>query len=180
MTLRYLLFEKDYLENQLYYASKSKMVKKYKRNAMNNMILVFALMTIYFFTLGNYSFLLIFMIVCVLMLVVYPGFVLNRLKQSYQKAIVELFKNRFGQTAVVEFKETSILGSDSMRSTEVFHSSIQSIEEIGTHFFIYMKYGEQLIIPKTEVDKEAVNKHLHQLATQLDIPYNSNVNWKWK
>lgn len=180
MTLRYLLFEKDYLENQLYYASKSEIVKKYKRNAMNNLILVFALMTIYFFTLGSNSFLLIFIIVSVFILIIYPGIVLNRLKQSYRNAIVELFKNRFGQISVVEFKETSIVDSDGMRSTEIFYSSIQSIEEISTHFFIYMKYGEQLIIPKTEVDKEAVNKNLHQLATQLNIPYNGNANWQWK
>lgn len=180
MTLKYLLFEKDYLENQLYYASRSQIAKKYKRGTINNAVLTITMITVYFFILGNFYFLLWFILFCVVFLIIAPFMALRRLKKAYQNSIAQLFKNRFGLTSTVEFKSSSIIDSDSMRVSEISHSALQSVEETGTYFFIWTKYGENLIIPKSEVDKDAVKNYLHQLAEQIKIPYNSDLSWKWK
>jgi len=67
-----------------------------------------------------------------------------------------------------------------MRQSEIYYVSLESIEEIASHFFIFLKYGDQLIIPKLEVDKEAAKNYLQSLAQRLDIPYTENLNWKFK
>lgn len=181
MTLKYLLFEKDYLENQLYYASKSPFVINQKKNMMNGIIFTMVMLSICLFVIGsNYWFLLSVIFLIVIFLIVYPSIVSSRFKKSYQMVIVELFKNRFGQTSIVEFREDSLIDANNMRTIEIFHSSLESVEETGRYFFIWLNYGEQLIIPKSEVDQDAVQQYLETLARQLGIPYNSNLNWKWK
>jgi len=124
--------------------------------------------------------LIVYIVFCVLFLLFYPAILSAGYKKSYQKAIKEIYSQRFGQAFTLEFKDTSINDNFAMRQCEIFHPSLESIEEVSSHFFIYLKYGEQIIIPKTEVDRDATKNYLQALAQQLTIPYNSNLNWKWK
>lgn len=67
-----------------------------------------------------------------------------------------------------------------MAESKIFVSALECIDETGDYFFVKLKTGEALIIPKSEVPAGAVKNYLQALSQQLNIPYNSNLNWKWK
>lgn len=177
MTLKYLLFEKDFVESQLYYRSKSMYVKKQRQTTVVSTLIIFALVLLaLWITKIPLAFLIVFAIIYLATLFSTSK---NRIKKTNQKVIVEFYKKRFGKTTTLEFNETTVIDGDDMRRCEIFYASLESIEEISTHFFIFLKYGEHLIIPQSEVDKDAVKNYLQSLAQQINIPYIENLKWKW-
>ena len=175
-----LLNEKDFLEYQLYTASKSKRIKK-KR------IIVWISTTFFFLILGflfhesNNIFLRnYFLIAGLISLVLFPFYQRWKYKKHYLKHIRENHKNKFGIESNVEFNKDFLMTSDQNSEGKIKMSEIEQINEISGHIFIKTKTGESLIIPKEKIQVEKFIQDLSSITNELNINWNKELGWKWK
>lgn len=71
--------------------------------------------------------------------------------------------------------------TDGQNESVIPLTELESIQEIGTLFSLFMKNGQSLLIPKEAVSStENLEPFFRQLADRLHIPYQQELDWKWK
>lgn len=70
--------------------------------------------------------------------------------------------------------------SSELERSKLDYSAIESVQEIASHYFLNLKSGSHIIIPK------AILKNYNSLATRLDvlckkygIVHYKYLDWKW-
>jgi hypothetical protein len=102
-------------------------------------------------------------------------------KKHYQKYIEDIYKNRFGEVSTISFNDKSIDCLDRTGESKINYMEIEEIFETGDYFFLKMKSGVVLIIPKTKVENfEKVKVELKNLSYKLQINYSQELKWKWE
>lgn len=181
MTLHYSITQEDLITYQLYTASKSERIKKQRRSTW---IWVGALLLVFVFSERERNWDLISIIVFGAIIVLFVLFIhiyqSYYYKRHYTKYVLDTFKNNSGSGSTLVFNETNIEMTDSESSTTVTLASIERIDEIKDHFFLQMKQGGSIVIPKRVNTEKDLNIEFHQLAKSLNIQFNSEPNWKWK
>lgn len=134
MELKYTLTENDYLQQQLYMASKSRLVNNQRKKSRILVFIVLLGISLLFYMIGNTLiayYLAGYGVICFFLYPIY-------LKFYYQS-------------------------------------------EIKDYFFIALKTGVSIMIPKSEIiDVEAVRTELKMIAEKIGINFISELNWKWK
>jgi len=86
----------------------------------------------------------------------------------------------FGRIVNIGIEDKNLFISDDKNETAIPINQLVSIVEIETYFFVKMKTGGSIIIPKNRVDS---NKNLtliiQNLVKKNAIPYERNLKWKW-
>ena len=181
MELIYTLDESDYLEHQLYVASKSDRVKKQRIKSWLIVTLAFLSLCFLFYTTENNFMMYYFGGFCILTLLFYPIYLRRRYKKHYEKYIEDTYKNRFNKPNKIIFDETSINCFDISGETKINLTIIEEIIETSRYIYLKIKTGGNLIIPKLKVENIAmVQTNLISLANKLKINYNKELEWKWK
>ncbi|SHG08855.1 YcxB family protein [Flavobacterium johnsoniae] len=182
MELKYTLTENDYLQQQLYLASKSKLIKK-QRIKSRLLVLIILLVIGFLFYMAQNIFLTYYFggsgVICFFLYPIYLKFYYQR---HYRKYIKENFKNRIGIISTLLFKEDVLEAySENIGSSEVKFSAFENISEIKDYFFIALKTGVSIMIPKSEIiNIEAVRSELKMITEKIGINFISELNWKWK
>ncbi|WP_144716303.1 YcxB family protein [Flavobacterium anhuiense] len=94
----------------------------------------------------------------------------------------ENFKNRIGVASKLLFKEDVLEAfSKDIGSSELNFSGFENISEIKDYFFIALKTGLSIMIPKSEVKNiEALRDELKMITEKKGISFISEFDWKWK
>ncbi len=181
MTLSYQLDQNDFLQHQLFLASKTGRIKKQRtisRLIVSGSMLVLSFL---FYQSGNSVLFYYFLGVGILAIFFYPLYQRRRYKDHYARAIADTYKNRFGQTANIKFTDLAIETNDSTGESKINLSELDNITETGDHFFLRLKTGVCLIIPKSKIgDLTQLETELKQLCQKLDIDFVKELDWKWK
>jgi len=178
MTLNYELTEDDRLQNLLFTASKSEVVKKtLKRSWVVNSLLMFILCLLFFIThnrvLGYYFLILGIIFAC---------FFYSYLRWKYRKKLIKHVQQaHIGNlpcitTFTYEFMETE----GSTGSTKIYLAELKDAYETGEYFFLRFKTGSTLIIPKNQIDVNLFKNELLTILNRLKIRLIPELNWKWK
>lgn len=180
MTLKYSLDEDDFLQHSLFTATKSERIKKKRRkNWIMVTSAVFCLALIFYFS-ENMHEVYYWLIFGVITLFFYPSYEKYQYKKHYQKYIAETYKNRFNETSTVIFDEDNIETSDRTGEMKINLSEIEKIIETTKYFYLKMKTGETLIIPKFKIENlDNLRNILEKLAIKLNINFEDDLNWKW-
>ena len=79
------------------------------------------------------------------------------------------------------FGDNQIELSDRSGESKVNLSEISGINETGEYFYLRMRTGESLIVPKHKIDSiDVVRKKLVLLAEKLGVKFTSELDWRWK
>lgn len=181
MTVTFTHDENDYLDQQLYVATKSKQIVQ-RRQRGKLLIPVFSLVMIGLqFYQKQYIQTLYFLGIAIAWYFLYPLWEKRYYLKFYKKFISDNFKDRFNKETIVEFKANSLVAKDDTTSGEISYSEIEKIIEIPSLFFIKLKSSAYLIFPK---DKTKDMNTLHEAFTFLKdkhkIPFSSEMDWIWK
>lgn len=176
------LSEEDYLTYQLYNASISKRIKKRRqRNKIVVPILYFSVGGFTFFYANSLELSIFLVIVGILWFFAYPIREKNRYIRHYRGYIQDNYKERFGKTVSIEFTNEYIFASDSYSESKIQTNQIESFIEIPTLILIKYKDGIVNIIPKDKIqDHNTFVSMLKEMATNLNIEYKLENNWKWE
>lgn len=180
MELNYTLEEADYLEFQLFNASKSDRVKKQRTKSWFFLTFAFLSLCFLFYMMHNKLMMYYFGAVSLVVLVFYPLFQKRYYYKHYQKHTADKYKNRFNEPNKIEFSENTIDCTDISGETKLNLSAIEEIVETNKYIYLKTKTGEYLIIPKLKLDNvEMVQSYLISLAGKLHISYKQELDWKW-
>ncbi len=181
MTLKYQLDQNDFLQHQLFLASK---IDRIKKNRIHIWLIVSGTMFLLglMFYQSNNSFLFYyFMVFGIVSLIFYPLYQRQHYKNHYAKFIADTYKNRFGQTANIHFAENAIETNDVTGESRINLSALENVIETGEYFYPSLKTGGHLIIPKSKIsDVSELRQELRQLCGRLKIDFIEDLNWKWK
>jgi len=181
MTLTYSLDNNDYLQHQLYLASKSKRIKNKRFKSWIATTMFFLSLVLLFYVSNNEVLTSYFIVIAFINLILYPFYSRYHYKKHYQTYIDDVYKNRLGETLTVIFNDTTIDMYDKAGEAKINLSEIGEIAEIKDYIYVRIKAGVSLIIPKVKLnDADSVIIYLKSFANDSGISYNTELNWRWK
>jgi hypothetical protein len=134
-----------------------------------------------FYQSGNMFLFYYFLIFGIISFIFYPFYQRWRYKKYYAKFIADTYKNRFGQIVNVEFTESTIETEDITGESKIHLTEIENVTETANYFYLKLKTGEHIIIPKSKIKSVSELKTtLRQLCIKLNIDFIENLNWRWK
>ena len=173
--------ENDHLTFQLYNASKKPSVRKSRITGWIITTTTFLLMGLLFLQQNNTWAARYFFVLSGITLVFYPFYSRWRYKNHYRKHVRETFKNSFDDDCTLDIREESIITRDNGSEVKVSTDQILEISEIRDYYFIKIRSGASFIIPKLKVDNLArMEQDLKMLVDKKVIPFNVDLDWKWK
>lgn len=181
MTFEIILNADDYLNQSLFLASKSKMIRNKKRRTLIILFGAFVMLALSsYLNEGPSSPWWAFLICGLIFVSLYPIYQRYLYKKHYKKIITNTYKNRFGKPVQVEFKDDELLTKDYSGESKIHLVQLEHIYEIGAYFLLKFETAEVLILPKNQIPMEDFNVILTQLIQKYNLPFSQELNWKFK
>jgi YcxB-like protein len=181
MKLEYCLTENDFLQHQLFLASKSPRIRNKRTKSWLLAMTALLLIGFIFYQAGNIT-----MTYCIAAFALYTAFfyrlyLRSHYKKHYLEFIRDNFKYSFNQTFTMSLMDDHIQTSDKTGESKINHTEIAGITETGHYFYLHMKSGGSFIIPKfTAGFPDDLRNELQKTAQKLHIPFTEDLNWEWK
>jgi len=182
MELKYSLTENDFLEHQLFLASKTDRIIKQRRKSWLLVSFIFFGLSFIFFQADSMMMVYYFLAFGILSLIFYPNYQKKYYKKHYQKYIADTYKNRFDQIATIKFEDDFIETTDMNSESRINYSAFVEFIEIENYFFLKLKTGGSIIIPKKLKHENIIDlkSELVHIFEQNQIKITEELNWKWK
>jgi hypothetical protein len=181
MTLTYTLNQNDYLNNQLFIASLSDRVKKQRNRSRILWAIAFLSLAGIFNTKKDSFLTYYFLTFAILYILFYPYYSRWYYKRHYTKSINETFKNRFDKVSTVIIDNEQIQDIDGSGETKISVSEVENIYETLEYFFLKLKSGLTLIIPKLKIENlDSLKIELKTIAAKQHVDFIEMQDWKWK
>ncbi len=165
MKIKYELTEDDYLAYQIHASSVSERIQAKKRKQHQFLVIGCIIVALFFFFVGK-----LFMVVLLVFYAFVAGLFFKkyfdwRYKQHYKAYIKEVYKNRFGIIAELEFAADVIRSKDRIGEGKVKLNEIERVDETDSHLFMKISNGESFIIPKQKIENlTALIDHISSLG----------------
>ena len=177
MKLDYKIDEQDFLDFQLFTASKSDRINKKKRNGWILLTAGSIVIALYFYLNGNSTMTIYFGLVALACGLFYPKYFKWRYKNHYKTYIKENYSKRFGQIESLEISSDYIFSKDKTGEGKINLSEIERVDETDNHFFLKISTGLSLLIPKNEL--VSINE-LREKFKEIGLSINDETKRTWK
>jgi hypothetical protein len=178
MKIEYTLTEEDFLEYQLYTTSMSKSITKKRLIAHFAVPMMYILIgvSVYFYN-NNSDVILICIFLAALWLLIYPFYSKWKYKKSYLKHIKKNYTDRLDHVDALKLGNNAYFYvKEQGKEGKIKTSDVEKLIELKNHFFLQVKKGGAIIIPKNYVlNTESFKK----IITDLNIDYLNDTDWKW-
>jgi hypothetical protein len=176
MTHKYQIHEKDYLDFQLYTASKGARFYKKMRNGRFFLTLTSLITASYFLYIKDWGMLTYFGLTTLVFFFLYPRYFKCRQKVHYTKFIRRHYRSIFGQNEALEVKGKTVNLINETGEGQLKASEFTTITETKNHFFAGLESGSSLIIPKGQLSDPAL---LLRELKGLKVKVISDLEWTW-
>ena len=176
MKFQYKIEAEDFLEFQLYTASKDIIIQKRKLRSWILLPIAFSIMAIFSYLSQTYYLAVYFTVLALVIGVFYPKYYRWRYKKHYASFIGRNYSKRFGQIAELEITKDFIRSIDKVAEGKVKLSEIEYVSETPNHFYIKISTGMSFIIPKREI---VTTVDIKSEFSKIGITVNDELNWKW-
>jgi hypothetical protein len=181
MKIDYNLERNDFIEYQLFAASKSENVKNNWQKSRIRVPIVYLILGLILFLFADKIFALIFIGIGAAWYFLYPYYMRKRYLKHFERYVDENLKNRFGKPVTLNFGEEFIDTIDYMGESKLKINEITEVNEIRSYIFLKFSSGESLIIPKNIINqKNEFTDWILNLIEKLKIKHNIDLNWKWR
>lgn len=169
-----------FLTYQLFHASQSPLVQKKRRRSKWTIIglVVFVIALMVF--LENYGLALLYAVFGIAWFFLYPIYERGYYKKHYIKSLKEKLAGISEKQIELDITASGIHAREDGSEGNIEVSKIISIHELPDIFLIQLQQSMAFIITKQQVDEAAVKTHLQNLSDIWQVPFVSNLNWKWK
>jgi hypothetical protein len=174
MTLEFELNEQDFLDFQLFTASQSKKIAKKKMRGLILWTPLFAVLSVFYYFDYNDFMAISFGVLAIVYALFYSKLFVWQYKRYYKTYVKENFSHRFGEKAYFEINNQTI--KDKTGDETINVSEIEKVDETEKHFFVEIKSGVSLIIPKDRIqNSDEVRAKFETLGFNVN-----KVICKWK
>ena len=182
MKVEFIPGKEDLLQLQLFIASKSEQIIKTRKRSKWRVPISYAVLGLILAVTTDKVFGIIFLALGVLWFFFYPVYLTKWYVRIYKKNIEENFSNRKDNALFVlnfndEYVETqSYMGEGKLRIKEILR-----IDEIRDYCFVKFTSGSSMVIPVCKLpEKDSFIEYLKKMAADNGIPYETDLEWKWK
>ncbi|GET23325.1 YcxB family protein [Prolixibacter denitrificans] len=178
MEIEYTLSRTDYIEFQLFAATKSETIRKSRRKARSRLPIIYLILGTILLVLADKVFSILFYLIGVLWYLLYPTLSKKRYLRYYEKYADENFKNRFDTLIKVSFPDDQeLIETVDLEGESKFKTSqIEKIFEINRFFYIKMKSGSHLIIPKYKIENiDKLREELTMISETKNLKLETNL-----
>jgi len=180
MELKYSLNTNDFLQYQLFTASKSKRIQNQKRKSIIIISLSLLVLFAILFDSNNYNRNILLVIVVTASLLFYPRYLKRHYYSHYKKFVEDTTKNKTDRLASLSFREFHIETSDETGESKINYTNLEEINEIKDYIFLKLKTGESIIFPKNKIDNfEKLKEELSKITNAYNLKTTVELNWKW-
>jgi len=180
MKLLYKLKPEDYLQHALFYNSVNKGSKNLRLKAWLSVILSFIFFGILLYLYTDSFIFNLYAILAILVAVIFPYYHKYRLKKQYLSSINENYKNSFGTAKELLFDDDFLHITSESGISKLKYSAIECIQEISSHYFLNLKSGTHIILPKSELKhNSSLQVRLNDLCKKHKINHTQELDWKW-
>ncbi len=178
MKVDFTLDEDDFLEYQLYVASKSKRIKNKRRNLRVLVTLLYFVWAIWkFMQDDDILFSSLLAVFALLWFIFYPIYSKYYHKKHYKKFVQENYQERFFKPIELEINKEQIRSKDYIGEGKINPSEVEALIELRNRFFLKLNSNASLIIPKRDLKNIDDFKNAFK---ELNIPIKDEHNWEWK
>jgi YcxB-like protein len=169
---KFSLSEDDYLDFLLFTDFRSKFVK---RRIYTSWILVLATLltgSIWFYATKNQPAAMCSLGFSIIAAIGLPAYTKWRYKLHYRTYIIKKYERDIGSDFYIDFGEDYFFMSDSTGESRTFLKEIEQVDETNKHYFIKLKKGNTIIIPKVQLNSWTFAKELENVAMKVGITIN--------
>jgi hypothetical protein len=179
MIVKTVLQENDYLTYLLYSFSKNSRSKANRRRSWLVISGVFFVLGVLFYNAEKfYSY--YFFGAGVITLIFYPLYQRSHYEKHYRKFVLEKLAYRIGKESSINFGPEVIETKDVTGESKINTSELAEINEIGTHYFVRLKTGDALVVPKSSVNSSSFVNDLLAIFQNPGIEVTKELDWRWK
>ena len=178
MKLNYKLRPEDFLDHQLYQASKSKYLKK--RRQMSRAVVPVIYLLFGLFLLFRYNSVIglsLFAGIGLLWFILYPIYSKHRYKNHYRKHIFKNYKNRFNKEVSIELGDGFMTAYEGESESRISMKEVNQVIELQGLFLIRLHSNQSVIVPKANLDN---TEEVRQFFQNKPFKYVDEQGWKWK
>lgn len=178
MKLEYSLNQEDFLQYQLFTASKSKNIIKQKKRTFL-WIILFLIVSGFNIYNSFKNWLMYFIPLCFIIFLLFYYLVKYQYKSHYLKFIKENYKERIGLVSSLDFKNEELMITNSIAESRINYNSFSEIIEIKDYYYLKLKTEESFIIPKNMIyNKQEFEQILLLLKETYSVKETIDLNWK--
>ncbi len=181
MKLQFILEKESLLSMNLFRISQTESIIKTRKKAQ---IIVAALpifVAIYYSVYTNWSIVILSIFLSVAAYLLYPIRDARFYKKKITANVLENNKDKFGQQITLSFDEQSLSSKINENEGKISIQELEQIDEIQNEIFIKIKNGQSILIPKNGISNlEECISYLKNLSNTLNIPYKTDLDWKYK
>lgn len=175
----FTLEENDFLTFQLFAASKSQRIKRKRLWGWIITTITFLVLSYLFADktfLRNY-----FLVLSVLSAFFYPIYNRWRYKRHFQRYVKEVYKNRGDGSVKFTIIDDYIETVQGDNESKIKLSELSEINEINDYFFLFLKNGQGLVVPKYKIGNVGqLTSAIKDIVHRFQINYFEDLNWKWR
>lgn len=182
-SFEYSLSKDDYLNYSLYNTNQLKSIQKDRLIFKISLTLVYLIIFLgvsYILEFNLYGVIIYFLITVFFVGRLWLKVDKNRYIRAYKKIINETFDENSNQNIILNFYNDKITYKALTKEIFSNYSDIRQINEIEENIFIKLSDNSSLIINKKFVEIEKIKSNLKAISKEYIIPYNEELNWKFK
>jgi len=167
---------KDFLTFQLYTISQSPNVLRTRRRGRLLTSVAGLLLSLNLFVTGSFIPALFMLVTAVISYAFYPKYHRWRLKSHFIKYSKKNYASQFGKEESLETFKDYILSKNVSGEGKVKMDELDRLTEIADHFFLKMRTGSSLILPKRFIQNDS---ELIKEMKRLNVPLHQELNWEY-
>ena len=181
MILTYTLTGADFLNFQLYQATKSKRIKNNRLKSRIAVVIVFISLSFLFHTRNDVFLTRYFLVAAAVALLFFPYYQRWLYRRNYRKFVDENYKARVNKPFTLHLDEDKLWSKDEQSEGNISLASLKEIVEVPSAFYIRTATDMTLLLPKQQLsDENEVKLKLELTAKRFGFPYKQELNWHWK
>jgi hypothetical protein len=170
----------DFLQYQLYTASKSKRIKDTRKKSWLITSACFIILSLVFYEADKMFFTYYFLFAGIISLAFFPIYQRKKYKKHYEKYVKENYSQRLDSTCEIDIRLPYIFTRDKTGESTINTSEIIEVNEISEYFFLKVSTNMSFILPKRSFDYKDMLEELNKMVNLNKIVINKELNWTWK
>ena len=181
LEMKFTLRKADFLMYQLFTVSQSPQMTKRRKSVKMKVPAIYFCLGLILLGLQEIPMGVGFIILSIIWAIFYPSYQQRTYRKQLAQYVDEYYKTRFGEEMKIKFDEDFIHIKNDYSETKIILTHIEAMDEIKDYFFIKLKSGTTLIIPKKLLeDFETIKAKILALTAHLKVNLKVDLDWEWK
>ena len=180
MQIAYTLNKNDFLNHQLYLASKSPRIERNRIKSRVWVIVMFLALASVFYVKKDTGLFYWFSLLALIAGILFPYYSRRMHINHYKKYIDENYNNKIGKLVVLQLENDRIDSKDELSEGSLKLAGLTEIVEVPTAIYLRIDTSS-LILPKVQINNmNEVRAALETISTSYNIPFRKELDWVWK